>query len=78
MKLDATLKKMGFKQSTNEAAVYWWGGGQNILLVGIYVDDLIITGAEGQKEEAFKAHMKKAFYMSDLVLLYFYLSVKVH
>jgi len=37
---------MGFKQSAYEAAVYRWGSGRNILLVGVYVDDLIITGAK--------------------------------
>jgi hypothetical protein len=76
-KLDATLKKMGFKQSTHEAAVYRWGSGHNVMLVGVYVDDLIITGADEGKVEAFKAQMKKAFNMSDLGLLCFYLSVEV-
>ena len=76
-KLDATLKKMGFKQSTHEAAVYWRGNKCNVLLVGVYVDDLIIIGAEEQKVEVFKAQMKKAFDMSDLGLLYFYLGVEV-
>ena len=54
-KLDATLKKMGFQQSVHEAAVYRRGSGRSILLVGVYVDDLIITGAEEQKVELFKA-----------------------
>jgi len=54
VKLDATLKKMGFKQSAHEAAVYRWGSGRNVLLVGVYVDDLIITGAEEQRVEVFK------------------------
>ena len=78
MKLDATLKKMGFQQSAHETVVYRRGSGHNVLLVGVYVDDLIITGAEEQKVEAFKAQMKKAFDMSDLGLLFFYLGVEVH
>ena len=45
-KLDATLKKMGFKQSAHEAAAYRRGSGRNVLLVDVYVDDLIIIGAE--------------------------------
>ena len=48
-KLDATLKKMGFKQSTHEVAVYRWGSGRNVLLVSVYVDDLIITGTKEEK-----------------------------
>ena len=69
---------MGFKQSAHEATVYRWGSGRNVLLAGVYVDDLIITGAEEQKMEVFKAQMKKAFDMSDLSLLCFYLGVEVH
>jgi hypothetical protein len=67
---------MGFKQSAHEAAVYWQGSGHNVLLVGVYVDDLIITGAEEQKVEVFKAQMKKAFDISDLGLLCFYLGIQ--
>ena len=48
-KLDATLKKMGFKQSAHEAAVYQRGNRRNVLLVGVYINDLIITDAEEQK-----------------------------
>ena len=68
---------MGFKQSAHEAAAYRRGSGRNILMVGVYVDDLIVTGTEEQKVEVFKAQMKKAFDMSNLGLLCFYLSVEV-
>jgi len=57
--------------------VYPRGSGCNVLLVGVYVDDLIITGAEEQKVEVFKAQMKKAFDMSDLGLPCFYLIIEV-
>jgi hypothetical protein len=39
-KLDSTLKGMGFGQSLHEAAIYRQGNGGNVLLVGVYVDDL--------------------------------------
>jgi hypothetical protein len=46
-------------------------------VVGVYVDDLIIT--ENSKSEIlkFKAEMTKMFRMSDLVLLYYYLGIEV-
>jgi hypothetical protein len=69
---------MGFQQSTHEAAMYRQGSGRSILLVGVYVDDLIITGAEEREVEAFKAQMKKIVDMSNLGLLSFYLGVEVH
>jgi hypothetical protein len=43
-KLDSTLKGMGFGQSPHEAAIYRQGNGGNALLVGVYVDSLVITG----------------------------------
>jgi len=57
-KLDNTLKALGFQQSAHEAAMYRRGSGRTVLLVGVYVDDLIITGAAEDEVEAFKAQMK--------------------
>ena len=68
---------MGFHQSAHETAVYQRGSGRTVLLVGFYVDDLIITGAEEEEVEKFKAQMKEKFDMSDLGLLCFYLGVEV-
>ena len=67
---------MGFQQSSHEAAIYWRSSGQAILLV-VYVDDLIITSIDEKEVAAFKAQMMKAFEMSDLGLLSFYLGVEV-
>jgi hypothetical protein len=44
VKLDSTLKGMGFGQSPHEAAIYRRGNGGNTLLVSVYVDSLVITG----------------------------------
>jgi hypothetical protein len=54
-KLDATLKKMGFEQRSHEVTMYWQSTGGSVLLVGVYVDDLIITRARERDVEAFKA-----------------------
>jgi spore coat protein U-like protein len=45
-KLDSTLKGMGFEQSLHEATIYRRGNGGNTLLVGVYVDDLVIIGTK--------------------------------
>jgi hypothetical protein len=77
-KLDSTLRRMGFEQSSHEAAVYRRGNGGNVLLVGIYVDDLVITGTKDTEVAAFKEEMKATFQMSDLGPLSFYLGINVH
>jgi hypothetical protein len=69
---------MRFQQSAHEAAVYRRGKGGNALLVGVYVDDLVITGIKEDEIEAFKAEMMATFHMSDLGPLSFYLGIKVH
>jgi hypothetical protein len=77
-KLDSTLKGMGFGQSPHEAAIYRRGNGGNTLLVGVYVDDLVITGTKDAEVAVFKEEMKATFQMSDLGLLSFYLGIEVH
>ncbi|XP_039827156.1 uncharacterized protein LOC120688863 [Panicum virgatum] len=76
-KLDATLKEMGFQQSVHEAAMYRRGSRRSVLLVGVYVDDLVIAGADAEEVEEFMAAMKQRFDMSDLGLLSFYLGIEV-
>jgi hypothetical protein len=49
IKLDISLKNLGFRKCQTEPAVYIRGTGQSALMVGVYVDDLIVTG--GQLEE---------------------------
>ncbi|GKA23814.1 zinc finger, CCHC-type containing protein [Tanacetum coccineum] len=47
------------------------------LIVGVYVDDLIITGTPRKEVDAFKSQMKDKFEMSDLGLLAYYLGIEV-
>jgi hypothetical protein len=77
-KLDSTFKGMGFGQSSHEAAIYRRGNGGNTLLVGVYVDDLVITGIKDAEVAAFNEEMKITFQMSDMQLLSFYLRIEVH
>jgi hypothetical protein len=70
--LDFTLKGMGFGQNPHEASIYRWGNGGNTLLVGVYVDDLVITGTKDAEVAVFKEEM------SDMRLLSFYLGIEVH
>jgi hypothetical protein len=77
-KLDSTLKGMGFGQSPHETAIYRRGNGGNTLLVGVYVDDLVITGTKDADVAAFKEEMKATLQMSDLGLFSFYMGIEVH
>jgi hypothetical protein len=64
-KLDSTLKEMGFQQSVYKAAVYRRGRGHSVILVGTYVNDLIITGMEeANVTPYFKIKTKCSSYVS--------------
>uniref|UniRef100_A0A0A9FJ50 Reverse transcriptase Ty1/copia-type domain-containing protein n=1 Tax=Arundo donax TaxID=35708 RepID=A0A0A9FJ50_ARUDO len=57
--------------------MYTRGKGGTAVIVGVYVDDLIVTGAKTSEIVAFKKQMTAEFEMSDLGLLSFYLGIEV-
>nr|GEW80631.1 ribonuclease H-like domain, reverse transcriptase, RNA-dependent DNA polymerase [Tanacetum cinerariifolium] len=77
IKLDNTLKSLEFKKCALEQAIYTRTGKDSILLVGVYVDDLIVTGTPKREIDKFKDQMKEIFKMSDLGLLAYYLGIEV-
>ena len=76
-KLDETLKSMGFIRSINDQAVYISNRKERKLWVGVYVDDLIITGSNPEEIDVFKTSMKTKFEMTDFGLLHSYLGIQV-
>ncbi|GJW20846.1 ribonuclease H-like domain, reverse transcriptase, RNA-dependent DNA polymerase [Tanacetum coccineum] len=60
-----------------EQAIYTKKSKDSILLIGVYVDDLIITGTPKEEIDNFKAQMEEKFEMSDLGLLAYYLGIEV-
>jgi hypothetical protein len=52
---------VGFGQSSHEVAIYRRGNGGNTLLVGVYVDDLMITGTKDAEVTVLKEEMKTTF-----------------
>jgi hypothetical protein len=78
MKLDSTLKKLGFIQSPLEHGLYARGGEDSRPLVGVYVVDLVVVGGCDQVICRFKKQMQAKFKMSDLGPLSFYLGIEVH
>jgi hypothetical protein len=76
-KLDASLHELGLTKSKCEHGLYIRGTEASWLVVGVYVDDLLITGERLIEIEAFKMEMKKLFHMSDLGPLSYYLGIEV-
>ena len=77
-KLDDTLKSIDFMKSQNDQGVYSLNSNRDKVILGVYVDDLIITGASEAKVEEFKKNMMRIFEMTDWGLLCSYLGIEVH
>nr|GEX65952.1 ribonuclease H-like domain, reverse transcriptase, RNA-dependent DNA polymerase [Tanacetum cinerariifolium] len=77
IKLDNTLKSLDFKKCALEQAIYTKTSKDSTLLIGVYVDDLIITSTPKKEIGKFKAQMEEKFEMSDLRLLAYYLGIEV-
>jgi hypothetical protein len=69
---------LGFQRSSSEHGVYTRWQGEHMLIVGVYVDDLVITGSSSNDITQFKTEMQEIFRMSNLGLLSYYLSIGVH
>ena len=51
--------------------------GKEELIIGVYVDDLIVTSPRTEDINSFKREMVARFRMSDLGALSYYLSIEV-
>src|SRR3954469_19511916 len=60
-KLDATLKTLGFSSSACEHSVYMRGSGGTHVIVGVYVDDLIVAEADSAEVDLFKREKMDKF-----------------
>ncbi|GKB12423.1 ribonuclease H-like domain, reverse transcriptase, RNA-dependent DNA polymerase [Tanacetum coccineum] len=71
IKLDNTLKSLDFKKCALEQAIYTKKSKDSILLIGVYVDDLIIIGHTKERKncQVQSSNGKKKFEMSELGLL---------
>jgi hypothetical protein len=50
--LDKTLLEAGYQRSLTDSCVYFKRDGENIVLIGVYVDDLLITATSDEVLEA--------------------------
>jgi hypothetical protein len=76
-KLDDTLLSLGFQRTPSEHSIYIRRNSNVQLVVGVYVDYLVITGSDHDDIKSFKEEMASVFKMSDLSLLHYYLGVEV-
>nr|GEZ49513.1 hypothetical protein [Tanacetum cinerariifolium] len=76
-RLDKCLKGLNFTRCGLEYGVYTRKQHGNVLIVGVYVDDLIVTGSCDGDVKYFKEQMNKEFEISDMGLLSYYMGIEV-
>ena len=77
-RLHKCLLALGFIKSRHEQVVYLKQSSNYKLLIGIYVDDLIVIGSRSEDVNSFKKQMKDVFEMSDLGSLSTYLGIEIN
>ena len=76
-KFESTLLSLKFKRCASEHGMCAHSHSEQRLIVGVYIDDLIITGGDMKVLGRFKREMSKNFKMSDLGVLSYYLSIEL-
>nr|GEW97861.1 zinc finger, CCHC-type [Tanacetum cinerariifolium] len=76
-KLDKVLKELRFRRCAHEQAVYKLQSNSTTFIIGVYVDDIIMTGSSEKQIQDFKVKMNSIFDMSDLEKLNYYLGIEV-
>lgn len=76
-RLRKCLENLGFEKCPYEHAVYVKREGNECLIIGVYVDDLLVTGTSVENIAKFKKQMSSEFEMSDLGKLSYYLGIEV-
>ena len=77
IKLDRSLTTLGLKKSEYEPAVYFKNSNESSMIVGVYIDDLLLNGSDEENLRKFKLELMKLFKMTDLGLLSTYLGIEV-
>ena len=67
--MDSTLVELDFEKCPYESGLYRKKERDSVLIVGVYVDDLVIISGSRQPIVDFKKQMKSKFSMSDLDML---------
>jgi len=77
-KLKDTLLRWGFQNTKSDSSLFVLRENDHIILLFLYVDDIIITGANNKSLETFITQLSIFFSLKDLGLLHYFLGIEVH
>ena len=73
--LDEYLKCLGLVQSTGDLCIYVGSGGE--MIIGVYVDDIVIAGKSEKQVKEFKRALGDRFDVKDLGKLHYFLGIRI-
>ncbi|XP_019099760.1 PREDICTED: uncharacterized protein LOC109132543 [Camelina sativa] len=76
-KLSTALLDYGFVRSHKDNSLFTYRRGGVVLHVLVYVDDLIVCGADSAVLKSFKAYLSHCFKMKDIGMLKYFLGIEV-
>lgn len=76
-KLDETLKEIGMKPSTADPCVYVGEIEEQFVIIGVYVDDLILATKSPKIMDALKDKLNHKFDMKDLGAIHYCLGIEI-
>lgn len=75
--LDTYLKEIQFTQTTSDPCIYYQKTGQDMMFIGVYVDDIILAARNEKQLKRIKEKLSNKFNIKDLGELKYFLGMKV-
>ena len=76
-KLATVLYARGYQHSVNDYSLFYKKTGNSSIFLGVYVDDIILTGDDKEEIQALKQHLDQVFKIKDLGLVHYFLGIEV-
>ena len=76
-KLTEVLYAKGYTHSSNDYSLFFKKSDSSAVFLGVYVDDVILTGDDETEILALKQHLDKVFKIKDLGLVHYFLGIEV-
>jgi len=76
-KLTDVLYARGYQHSSNDYSLFYKKGSNSIVFLGVYVDDIKLTGDDVAEMQALKAYLDHTFKIKDLGEAHYFLGLEI-
>ena len=77
-KIGSVLISLGFSRNESDHGLYSRGSGHDLILLALYVDDLLIAGANPAQVDTVKGKLASVFKMKDLGPASYFLGMRIN